>query len=148
MNENREKLARDQRSPMPDVIAQERRDIEQLTALDPETLDGEYHYRWVMNHPHRIARHKLKGYTLVSQEEGVKTLSDILDDDGSGRVTLGDLVLMKCPKERYIARRKSNRRFSEARMAAPKQQFKNRAKKRGSKTIEQDRFESSEDDES
>ena len=109
------------------------REIPSLLELDLESLSKDHTYRWVRKHPLRIARAKAKGYEVV--EAGDEEIKNIVGDDvgerADGTITVGDVMLMRCPKREVNARRKAVRTFNEKRLGSVKKQFKRMAKKAG-----------------
>ena len=99
--------------------------------VDLDTLNtDEYHYRFVQDRPQNMARKRSKGYKpVLAEQEGVRTLNEEVSADGLIRD--GDSVLMKVPKERFLAGRRKIRKFSEDRLSAPVQNFKTKAKGAG-----------------
>jgi hypothetical protein len=115
---------------LPKVKVSEFRQVENLLQLDEETLDPELHYRWVTEHPLKIARARMKHYEFVHQDTGVKTLAGFIDSREDGIIRIGDVILMACPKGEFVARKKGQRKFAENRLSAPASQFRKQAKKR------------------
>lgn len=108
----------------------DRRHPDESALLKEETLDAEKHYRFVnFTSATRLSRARAKGYREVSREDGVETLFDQADDDGTGLIKHGDRVLMACPKEQYETRRRRKLNLANARLSGPAEQFKSKAKK-------------------
>jgi hypothetical protein len=99
--------------------------------VDRETLDPQYHYRFVQERPQRIARLRAKGYTPVSvSEDGVKTI--IGDDEpADDRIRDGDTILMKVPKDRFTESRKKVAKVTRGRLATPVAQFRKKTRGAG-----------------
>jgi hypothetical protein len=96
--------------------------------VDMDTLDTEnFHYRFVQERPQNMARKKSLGYTPVIEDDGVHTI--LGETSADGLIRDGDAVLMKVPKDRFKQRRVKSRKFGEARLAAPEQSFKSKAKR-------------------
>lgn len=125
-------------SELPRVEVRENRHVESLLQLDTQTTDPELHYRWVQDNPLKIARHKMRGYTMVSKESGVQTLARFTDEAGDTTIRIGDTILMSCPISEYNARKKSQRKFAAQRLAAPAKQFREQAKNRKAKIINEE----------
>lgn len=92
-------------------------DDDSVLQLDPETLDPDMKYRFIFNHPNRIARLQMRGYEFVTEDDAVKlryTVAGQVDD--SGHILVGDSVLMRCPRKRYDRRRRDIRERTDARM--------------------------------
>ena len=115
---------------IPRVKSEEFRQVETLLQLDESTLNPEMHYRWVTEHPLKIARAKMKHYEIVHQDSGVRTLAGYIDSSEDGIIRIGDVILMACPKGEFVARKKGQRKFAENRLSAPASQFRKQAKKR------------------
>lgn len=105
-------------------------DTEDALNLVQESLDPEFHYRWVHDRGQRAARMQAKGYSPVLEDEGVQTMITP-DAGGDGKIRIGDLVLWKIRKSRYNANREELARFTRSRLAAPKSSFKKKARKAG-----------------
>lgn len=105
-------------------------DIQSLQELDPQTMADDQHYRWVRADPLRIGKRRLMGYRFVTPDEGVKTLAGYLDDSSDGTMRIMDTVLMCCPLADWRARKRQQNRTANARLSAPKKQFKRNARRR------------------
>jgi hypothetical protein len=98
-------------------MALAQQDDDSIMQLDPESLDPGQKYRFVFNHQNRISRMQMKGYTFVTEDDGVRLKYEIVGAlDSSGHILVGDSVLMRCPKNRYDRRRRDVRERTEARM--------------------------------
>ena len=99
--------------------------------VDVNTLDTKnYHYRFIQERPQNMARKKAKGYVpVLAEDEGVELLAGEVSPDGVIRD--GDSVLMRVPKDRFRQRRKQIAKFTEDRLTAPVQRFKQKTKKAG-----------------
>lgn len=104
----------------------ERNDSEESLTLDPATLDPSFYYRWVHTRPQRLSRMFQRGGTFVTKEDKVRP---VVEQPGSAddRIYNGDTVLMKFPRERYEKRRKQIADMTRGLLAAPAQQFRQRA---------------------
>lgn len=124
---------------LPDVqLTDERRDVQSMLELDPETMDKSLNYRFVKDDPMNIARKRLKGYRPVLKEaDGVKTLVDV-EDQADGLIRVGDTILMACPKEGFRKRQREARKFSEGRLRIPKKRVKEKARENNIKLIEEE----------
>ena len=105
-------------------------DIQSLQDLDPSTLEDDMHYRWVRADPLRIGKAKIKNYRFVNVEEGVKTKAGYLDDSSDGTMRIMDTVLMCCPLKEWRGRKRAAMKKADARLSAPKKQFKRNARRR------------------
>jgi hypothetical protein len=76
----------------------------------------------------------MKGYSLVTKEEGVVTNVET-DDRPDGSVAVGDLVLMKCPQALYDARAQARRQHTEAQLASTSAVTRQMAKEKGVEVI-------------
>lgn len=119
------------------VIDRAHQDPEML-GLDPKTLEPGMHYRWVRSrkeeHGQSVTKHRMKGYSLVTKEEGVATNVET-DDRPDGAVGVGDLVLMKCPQALHDARVQGRRQHTEAQLASTSATTKEMAKEKGVEII-------------
>jgi hypothetical protein len=124
-------------SKLPVVDVQEHRDNESVLGLDPETIDPGKHYRWVNATPQRVARHKMRGYRLVSREDGVVPIIPV-DDAGDSSIRVGDMVLMQCDVDAYKARRQLAEDKAISRTKQPANEVKAKAKRKGIRTFVKD----------
>jgi hypothetical protein len=115
---------------LPEVQTQELRELNSLLELDPETTDASKHYRWVRSDALRVGKAKLRGYSVVKKEDGVKTLAGYTDDTADGLMRIGDTILMACDLEGYRKRKRAQVKLSGARLSAPAKQFKRNARRR------------------
>lgn len=100
--------------------------------LDPESLDPEYSYRYVYAGGNKIARRLARGYTFVRKsEDGVQKVFDQEGDGADDFIRNGDTVLMKIRKDRLNAMTERIRQVTRARLAAPKGQFRKKAREGG-----------------
>jgi len=110
------------------MITDERRDVESMLELDPETLNPNMNYRFVKDEPLNISRKRMKGYRPVLKEDnGVKTLVEA-DDQGDGLIRVGDTILMACPKGAFKRRQKEARVRAAGKLRIPKKKVKDLAK--------------------
>lgn len=118
-------MAANPNKEVPQVEVQER-DLGTLVELDLSTLDPGFTYRWVNKSQLKVARAKAKGFKIVdpAEDEGIHNLfgDDIEAQDGT--YTVGDVVLMKMPKERHKARRHMVRRKTDQRLKGPVKKFR------------------------
>lgn len=113
----------------------ERRDVETMLDLDPDTTDSEMQYRFVHDDRMNVSRKRMRGYRPVTKEDGVRTLVEV-DDSADGLIRVGDTILMMCPKDKYKRRKKAQREFSEGRLGTPKTRVKDLARDSKVKVIE------------
>lgn len=100
--------------------------------IDPESLDPNLHYRFVREVPQQMAKRLGRGYRFVTEEDGVKKLyEEGGDDKGDGRIRHNDTVLMAIPKELHEEQQARVQQVSRSRLAAPKGQFRKKAKQAG-----------------
>lgn len=102
--------------------------------IDPDSLDKNFHYRFVQSRPNRMARARKQGYKPVQADEIVLVNGSDAGESADNLVHDGDRILMKVPKERKKERDKEARKLRAQRMKAPVQSFKNKAE-RASKTL-------------
>lgn len=106
------------------------RETVSMLDLDQETLDDNYTYRWVHASPAKVTRAKAKRYTLVTADEGVKnSQGEDLEANEQGLIQVSDVVLMKCPKDRFLGRKAAQEELTASRLSSPKKAFKREAKK-------------------
>lgn len=119
---------------LPQVSVREDRDVQSMLDLEPDSMDPNFVYKFVKDSPIRIARHKMRGYRPVTQDEGVKTLVDC-DSTVDGAIRVGDTILMKCPRERVEARQKKLVDLANARLGLPQRKVEENAKRFGVRVI-------------
>lgn len=116
------------KAPLPDVRINYSEE-ELIGGLDPDSLNPNLHYRFVSTSGQKIARRLVRGYRFVRpSEDGVRKLNAEEDDKGEDRIRHGDTVLMCIPKERHLEMEEKVRNLSRARLAAPKGQFRKKAR--------------------
>lgn len=121
---------------LPEVKAQELREVSTLLELDPETMDPIKHYRWVRSHPLQVGKARMRGYAIEEKREGgVRTLAGFLDDTGDSTMRVGDVILMSCDLKEFRKRKRAQVKVSEARLSAPAKQFKRNARRRRVRVI-------------
>jgi hypothetical protein len=96
--------------------------------IDPSSLDPERHYRVIQQRPGRLARANQQRYQPVATDEGVKSISGRDLGGADGLIRIGDGILMSCPKEIFVERRRQIQRLNQARLSAPEGQFKKKAR--------------------
>ena len=123
------------RVPEPEVSIYDR-EIPSAMDLDMTLLDPNYEYRFVFKSPTRIARCKAKGYVKVNpdEEEVTNTVGDRLEVDVDGFYTVGDVILMKCRRQKVEQRREADRDLTNARLKTAKAKFKKEARRAGTTT--------------
>jgi hypothetical protein len=128
-----EPLRRHSAEGLPNVEVAELADSEVLFYLDPESLDPELQYGFVQERDANILKRKIRGYRFVTEEDGVRTLSDVIGPGADGRIRVGDTVLM-CVKKDYKERRqKELEKRSRMRLEGPERRFLKKAKQMGVK---------------
>lgn len=122
---------------LPEVAVEnlEHGNIASLLELDRSTLDSSLHYRWVRANPINVGKAKMKGYSIVPADSGVKTLAEYLDDTSDGTMRIQDVILMACPVEKWRGRKRAALKQGRARLTAPKKQFKRNARARRVRVI-------------
>lgn len=115
------------------ISSRDRRNPDESSILDPESLDPEKHYRFFHVSDSRIARAKALGYRAVKRGEGknggVRTMYDEDDDDGTGVIQHGDRVLFEISKEKYDSRRRRKQNIATRRLRGPAEQVKEMARR-------------------
>jgi hypothetical protein len=124
---------------MANIDLDDRRSPDESALLDPDTLDPDMHYRFVLRSPTRVAQARAKGYVEVSRADGVRTLYDEADDDGTGVIMHGSRVLMCCPKAKREARERRMLQVANARLRSPVEGVKTKARRAGVKVLEGDK---------
>lgn len=132
-------------SKLPVVEVTDRRDNEAVLGLDPETMDPNKHYRWVNATPQRVARHKMRGYRLVTREDGVIPIIPV-DDAGDSSVRVGDMVLMQCDVDAFNARRQLAEQKAIQRTRNTAAEVKAKAKRKGIRTFSKEPDEDEDED--
>jgi hypothetical protein len=119
---------RDAQKEVPQVEVESRENMGSMLDIDLESLDKAFKYRWVHVAPIKVARAKQKGYVFVDADEEtiVNLVGDSPDTEG-GRIRVGDVVLMKCPRTIHRARRKRVAEKTKIRLRGPKRKFKREA---------------------
>lgn len=107
-------------------------DLFEVKGGDPET-----HYVWVQNRKERVEMKKLKGYEIVSDAK-LKTLGRKAE---SSQHELGDLVLMKLPKDVRERRVAEMRSMAKSRRERVREEFLDEAKRVGLKPFDESRDE-------
>lgn len=122
---------------LPEVTVEnlEQGDIASLLELDYSTLDAGMHYRWVRAVAKNVGNAKLKGYTIVPADGGVKTRAGYLDDTTDNTMRIQDVVLMACPLEKWRARKRAAMKKGNSRLVAPKKAFKKSTRRHRTKMI-------------
>ncbi len=95
-------------------------EVDDIFALDQESLDGEQHYRWVNDkyEPNLIGR-LAEGYRPVHPSETGERLQQTFrtrDETDADELRVGDSVLMSIPKEVYEKRIAAISAYGEARL--------------------------------
>lgn len=121
----------DKGKSIPDITV-EGDENELIGGIDPASLDPNMHYRFVYTGGNKIARRLTRGYRFVRpSEDRVRKLNTEEDDSGEDRIRHGDTVLMCIPKEKHQAMVDRVQNMSRARLAAPKGQFRKKARSLG-----------------
>lgn len=119
----------------PDVDVKDRKapDSDNLVG---DTLDPNTYYRWVRADDTRVGTLRGRGYRFVKRSDGVKTLFDQDDNDGSDSIRHGDRVLMCISKEKQERKVAERAALRESRLRRPMQQFKDKARQAGVRALE------------
>lgn len=120
---------------LPKVVAQELREVNTLLELDTETTDPNRHYHWFRENALRVGKAKMRGYTIVHESDGVKTLAGFTDNTADGIMRVGDVILMSCDLLAWRKRKRLQGKTAESRLSAPAKQFKRNARRRRVKVI-------------
>lgn len=93
-------------------------DYSQQMEIVLESVPADVVVRWVgINNSRQIELHLLNGYTYVTVDDEIATVSGIHNTDATGQyIMVGDCVLMACSKEAYNRRRKKIERLTETRL--------------------------------
>lgn len=101
----------------PDAEAAWEAEDESLMQLDPTTMDPDYKYRFAYNEPNRLARLRARGYEFVMMDDEEKLRDPLVGKTSTeGYLSVGDTVLMRCPKRRYDRRRERIKQTTEGRL--------------------------------
>lgn len=120
------------KGPIPDITIVVDESNELIGGIDPASLDPNMHYRFVYTGGNKIARRLTRGFRFVRpSEDGVRQLYGEENPTGDDRIRHGDTVLMCIPKEKHDAMVKRVQDLSRARLAAPKGQFRKKARNLG-----------------
>jgi hypothetical protein len=107
-------------------------DLFEIKGGDPDT-----HYVWIQNRKERVEMKKLRGYEIVSDAK-LKTLGRKAE---STQHELGDLVLMKLPKDIRERRVADMRSMAKSRRERVREEFIDEAKRAGLKPFDESRDE-------
>ncbi len=107
-------------------------DLFEVKDGDPNT-----HYVWIQNRKERVEMKKLKGYEIVSDAK-LKTLGRKAE---STQHELGDLILMKLPKDVRERRVAEMRSMAKSRRERVREEFIDEAKRAGLKPFDESRDE-------
>lgn len=111
------------------VVDVQQQDLGTLSQLDLGTLDPKFIYRWVHKSNLKVARQKAKGYVIVRpEEENILNAVGDSPEAEDGTFTIGDVVLMKCPKDTHRSRRHHVKRKTDTRLQGQKKKFSKTAK--------------------
>lgn len=124
-------------APVPNVRLEQMkfRDADFL-GLDPRTIKPELHYRWVRvdSNGRSVVRKKARGYHVVTQKDGVRTLVEA-DKRADGAIVIGDSVLMACPRQLHEERQRFLHKRSEDILASTSANTEEEAKRKGVRII-------------
>jgi len=104
-----------------------------VLGLDPDSVDPEKEYRWVNRSSVKMARAKMKGYSLVKTDSGVTPLIEV-DNAGDGTIVAGDLILMATDKEQFRERKNAQVQVALQRTQRAGEEVLERGKRLGVKT--------------
>jgi hypothetical protein len=121
-------------SLIPNVRITERRDVHSMLQLDDSTVDENRHYRFVRRDSMAMTKAKLKGYSLeLTREGGPRLLGEVNEDAADGTISVGDVVLMSCPKELFQQGRDEIDRQNEAMLSQPADEAVQKIKEAGNR---------------
>lgn len=125
----------DVKAPAVGVRARNREDVSFLE-LEEDSLDEDKKYRWVRVGPNDTSamKHKQLGYDYEEEDGDVRTKATP-DNKGDGKISIGDLVLMSCPKDVWERRQRENFARREELLASTSAETEARAKEKGIKLI-------------
>ena len=78
--------------------------------------DENYYYAWVNKKPENVERRKLEGYETVAAKDGEKGENTLVRPNAAGERVMGDVVLMRMPRERHEALLRRRRQKSAAQL--------------------------------
>ena len=102
------------------------------SAMEVHKKDDNFAYRWARNTPERLHSLRSAGFVPVPASE----VDTVLGGDESGRVRVGNNILMKRPKEIEKAHRAFLDRKAASAVAAPRESFKSKARNAHVKTVD------------
>lgn len=118
------------------IEVHDRRDTGASSDLDPTTLDPNMYYRWARADQSRIGTLKGRGYRIIRRSEGVKTIFEQDDDEGTDSIRHGDRILVGIAKEVHDRKLAENNSLRESRLRRPTNKFIQDAKKAGVKVVQ------------
>jgi len=114
-------------------------DFDEILKLQQDKMDKRFEYRWCLDDKKNMVKRNADGYVKVFLSEETKWKDDPRANTVDGLVRVGDLILMKCPKEKVAERRRA--RIAKAdpgnAYAAVKEEFRQAATKAGVATVEE-----------
>lgn len=100
-----------------------------MLELDLSALDPNFVYRWVHRSNLKIARAKARGYRVVlADDEVVKNVVGDSPETSDGTFQVGDVILMKTPRDIHKGRRVANRKRADRRLKGPVRKFRENAR--------------------
>lgn len=99
-------------------------DMARAMEINPKLLDPKFKYSWVLDE--KKAQVVFRGEDMGYETAKVSEHPQLKDDPrvgADGTFRLGDLVLMRCPKEKYEVREKDRMDRNKKRVAAIKEEF-------------------------
>ncbi len=113
---------------------------DQVVDIDQRGLDIHYvsnkdpafEYRWINVQKQNLETKKVRGWTPVSDKE-IKTLSGSLDTTH----VVGDLILCKMPKEKYLQTQKEKKSLGDQRRKVVGHRFREESQRLGVKTFDE-----------
>jgi len=102
-----------------------------MLELDLSKLDPNFQYRWVQKTNLKVARAKAKGYVVVKpDEEDIANVVGDSPDAVDGTFTVGDVILMKCPRSLHRSRRQRIKTKVDRRLKGPERKFRKDAQEK------------------
>jgi len=125
--------------PIPPTVETHQREYDDMASvlgLDPGTTDPNKEYRWVNRSAVKVARAKIKGYSMVRRGD-VTPLVDV-DIGPDNSLLAGDLVLMSTDKAVYKRRKQKEQDLTLSRTQRAGEESLEKGKRLGIKTFRDD----------
>lgn len=105
-----------------------RDEYEDVDTFHVGNKDPNYYYCWVNKKPENMERRKLEGYEVVTAKDGENALTR---PNPVGERVIGDLVLMRMPRERHDRLQKRRAEQNDRQLAAANDAAREQIEKAG-----------------